>query len=309
MILVCTPNPSLDRTTVVARFAVGQIFRVGSTLELAGGKGFNVARVLHALGEDVLVVGPLGGRVGEAVLEQAGRDGLSVDPVSIAGQTRTCLSIVDRDSRQVTELYEEGPALEHSEWGRVADMIDRHLAGATLLLVCGSFPGGVADDALGDLVEAAGRYGVPAWVDCRGTQLARALARKPGLVKLNREEAEEVTGLAVVDVDDALAAAEAIRSRGAGAAVVTLGRDGAAGVDERGASFAWCPPAVDVLSAVGSGDALFAGMAAGAVGGKALAEATRTGVALGTANTLRIGAGLLNVTAAEALLPRDARLA
>ncbi len=308
MILICTPNPSLDRTADVAGFALGRIFRVGPPLELAGGKGFNVARVLHTLGEEVVAVGPLGGRVGQAVLEKARSEGLVIDPVAITGQTRACLSIVERDTHRVTELYEEGPTLEPSEWDQVIDLVDRRLATAALLLVCGSVPTGVAEDALRNLVELAAGHGVPTWIDGRGPQLARALDRNPALVKVNREEAEGVTGMRVVDVGTALAAAAEIRSRGAAAAMVTLGGAGAAGVDELGVSFAWAAPTVDAISAVGSGDALFAGTAAGVVRGEMLAEAARRGVALGAANTVQIGAGILDLADVAQLLPRVVQL-
>ena len=308
MILVCTPNPSLDRTALIAGFAAGQIYRIGQPLELAGGKGFNVARVLHTLGEEVMVVGPLGGFVGEALLEQARDGGLNTETVAIAGGTRTCLSIVDRDLQQVTELYEEGPILTTSEWSAVADVVDRHLVDATLLMIAGSFPRGVPDDALRDLIERAGTHGVPAWVDGHGLQLTRALDRRPALVKVNRVEAEGVTGRPVVDLDSALAAAGDIRARGAAAAVVTLGDDGAAGVDDLGTPFAWAPPAIDAISAVGSGDAFFAGMAAGFVRGEALDAATRRGVAHGAANAVSLGAGIVDPAVAAELLPLVVRL-
>lgn len=61
---------------------------------------------------------------------------------------------------------------------------------------------------------------------------------------------------------------------------------------------------MDVVSAVGSGDALLAGVAAGTMRGSPLAEAVRLGVAVGAANATRVGAGLFDAALVEPLLAR-----
>ena len=57
MILTVTLNAALDVTYEVRRLTPGAVHRVGAPAARAGGKGVNVARVLHALGETVHVTG------------------------------------------------------------------------------------------------------------------------------------------------------------------------------------------------------------------------------------------------------------
>ena len=64
MIVTVVPNPSLDKTVVIPGFAVGQLYRPAQVVTLAGGKGSNFARALHTLGQQSLVVGPIGGYTG-----------------------------------------------------------------------------------------------------------------------------------------------------------------------------------------------------------------------------------------------------
>ncbi|WP_460370917.1 PfkB family carbohydrate kinase, partial [Actinocorallia lasiicapitis] len=64
MILTVTLNPALDVTYAVPFWAAHTTNRVVEVRERAGGKGVNVARVLRALGQDVLALGLCGGPAG-----------------------------------------------------------------------------------------------------------------------------------------------------------------------------------------------------------------------------------------------------
>jgi tagatose 6-phosphate kinase len=60
MIVTVTLNPALDLTYAVDALVPHGTHRVATVAERPGGKGLNVARVLHALGEPVLATGLLG---------------------------------------------------------------------------------------------------------------------------------------------------------------------------------------------------------------------------------------------------------
>lgn len=67
MILTVTANPALDVTYRVGTLVPHGTHRVSAVAERAGGKGLNVARVLHTLGVPVLATGLLGGATGTRV--------------------------------------------------------------------------------------------------------------------------------------------------------------------------------------------------------------------------------------------------
>jgi fructose-1-phosphate kinase PfkB-like protein len=93
-------------------------------------------------------------------------------------------------------------------------------------------------------------------------------------------------------IEDVLAAARRVQDRGIELVVVSLGERGAVGLG-RGGSAWQARTALDrpVVDAVGSGDALVAGLVVSLSRGEALPEALRWGVACGAANTLLAGAG------------------
>jgi ribokinase len=105
----------------------------------------------------------------------------------------------------------------------------------------------------------------------------------------NESEAEALTGLPVTSVEDALAAAKALRAMGAGAAIITLGDKGALFHD--GTRTLHVPPfmAGAVVETTGAGDAFNGGFAAALSEGMDPAEAARFAAATAGISVTRAG--------------------
>ncbi len=303
MIVTLVPNPSLDRTVVIPGFSAGQLYRPAQVLTLAGGKGFNFARALRTLGRQCLLLAPVGGHTGQLLLELAQQEGLICEHIALASELRTCLTIVDPAADyRLTEVYEQGAPLEADAWERLLARTAHHLAQASLLAVCGSFPPGTPRSALRNFISQANATTTPVFLDTHGGQLAEALAAGPALLKINQFEAGELVGRNLDTPLQALAGAEELQRRGAKAVVITLGKQGAVGLTDEGQAFAWAAPEVVALSSTGSGDALFAGIVAGLEQGWTLPASARLGIAAGAANTLQIGAGQFTFAQVQSLL-------
>lgn len=117
----------------------------------------------------------------------------------------------------------------------------------------------------------------------------------PGMLALcdfvtpNESEAEGVTGIAVQGPDDAARAAAALRARGAGAAIITLGEKGALYHD--GARTVHVPAfdAGPVVETTGAGDAFNGGFATRLAEGADPVEAVRFGCATAAISVTRPG--------------------
>lgn len=302
MILTIVPNPSLDKTAIIPHFELGKIFRPPSVLGLPGGKGLNFARALRNLDGDPLVVGPFGGYTGQAILSHAATEGIRCDPMPIPGETRTCLSIVDPATGQITELYELGPEFGADDWDIFIEHISKHFSSAERLVLSGSCFPGTPETGLYDLTQAARAAGLEVFLDTYGQRLHHALAAQPTLVKCNQAEASDLLQQNIASPAAAFAAASEIQRRGASAVVITLGKHGAIGVDQRGIKFGWEAPNTGSIFTTGSGDSLFAGIVAGLSQYQTLAEAVCLGVAAGAANTLQPGAGIFEASQVMELL-------
>jgi tagatose 6-phosphate kinase len=295
-IVVVTPNPAVDVTYRVARQQIGVTQRVHDVRRMPGGKGLNVARVLAALDTPSLSLLPLGGMAGTWIARELDERRMPARIIPVTGDTRTTVTVVD-DAAHPTMFGEPGPSLSDAEWAAVtaaiAETISAEAADATamLLVISGSLPPGTDPALVGGWVEAATRRGVMSIVDCSGAALLTAAAARASVLKPNRQELREATG-----VDDEHEAARELLGLGAGAVVVSRGADGVA-VHTHRESVAL--PAVPGVSGnpTGAGDAAVAGLALALANGTGLDDALRHACALGAAAVLRLVAGEVDVAA------------
>lgn len=278
MIVTLTLNPSLDRTIEVDAYALGDVVRTtGGALE-PGGKGVNVTRALLLNGVRSRAVVTHGQDEGRRLVDALDGAGVDVVAVAVHGRTRSNVTVAEPDGR-VTKFNEDGPALSVDELGSVAEALLVAATDADWVVLSGSLPATVPDDHYAALVGRMVRAGSRVAVDTSGAALMHAATAGPTVVKPNRDELAEVTGLVLETLGDVVSAATVLQGYGATSVLVSLGADGAVLVEPHAVSWATCPLTA-VRSAVGAGDALLAGfLAAGGAG----PEALRAGDAWGAA--------------------------
>nr|MDT0657364.1 1-phosphofructokinase [Micromonospora sp. DSM 115978] len=278
MILTVTLNPSLDRAIEIDHLARGDVLRAASARLDPGGKGVNVSRALLANRITSRAVLPCGGDEGAQLVKLLAAEGVDLFAVPIAGRTRSNITLAEPDGT-VTKVNEPGPGLTPAEFEAVTTQVLAAAEAATWVVVCGSTPPGLPVEAFGLLCGKLVEAGARLVVDTSGPPLRVAAAAGAALVKPNREELAEVVGRKLTSLADVVAAADQLRSWGAGAVLASLGADGAVLVDGTVVLAGDCPVA-QPRSSVGAGDALLAGfLAAGAAGPAALAEGLAWGAA------------------------------
>jgi len=303
-IVFVAANPSIDRLYEVDRLVDGSIHRPTVVVARPGGKGLNAARAAAALGARVTAAGIVGGRSGDWIVDRLAEIGVEARMARADAETRTCVSILDRSTGALTELYEPGEAIEPGAWdlleALVALELDRGDVGA--LAFSGSLPPGAPTNGYARVARIAAARSVPVLADTYGPALADVLAERPTVIKVNAAEAGDAVGMTVGDAAAAVAAARVLIDRGAVGVVVTLGIAGAVAVSSAGEA-RLDPPDVRGAYPVGSGDAFLAGLASALVDGAPLVKAARIGMAAGIANALLPGAGDLDRATAERLVP------
>lgn len=282
MILCVAPSPAWDVTYGVERFREHATNRARTVSTRAGGKAVNVARVLHALGEKVAVVAPVGGPTGELFAADLSASGIPLVAVHTSSDLRRTVTVVSDESGDAT-MVNEGSRL--TDWPAFLSCATDLMDETSLVVASGSLPGGAPVDAYGQLARTATHRGVPVLVDTSGPALAAALASSPSLVKPNLAELPDVSGV----TDPLEAATHLARSSGA-AVVVTMGAEGMVlAVGEE----AWRGSVDETLrgNPTGAGDAALAAFARGLRSGSTWPDMLTDAVALSGAAVLAPYAG------------------
>ncbi len=304
MIITVTLNPSLDEWVDLPALRVGELNRSTSFVRYAGGKGINVSRVVRELRGQTIAYGVAGGVDGKIFRELVDELHLRHDFVSVTGSTRNNYKILTEKPRSFTEINTPGPRVSAKVLAELKRRVFAHRVRPKALALSGSLPPGAPKSAYADWIRFARKRGIPAVLDASGEPLRLGMKVRPWLIKPNRQEAAEIWGRAIADVDTGVAAALALRERGPENVVLSLGPEGALLVCGDPVQV-WhaTSPGIRVISAVGAGDSLVGGLLQGWVSGRPLTEAFRLGVACGAATAMTPGTELCHRKDIERLLP------
>lgn len=304
MILTVTPNPCVDKTVYVDRLEVGAFLRARRYGCVPGGKGSNVSRAVHALGAPTRALVLVGGHTGAHVVDMIRHDdGVEPIPVWVEAPTRTITTILEEPIHRQTAFFEPGPSVTPKEAAKLLDTFQEAVRTATVATFNGTVPDPVLADAYREMISTAKASGVYTILDSHGPEFARGLEALPHLVKPNRAELEELLGYPLDTDEKCWRAMDRLIARGIERVVLSLGARGAFVAASDG-HFEVIPPKIDEVNAVGSGDALVAGLAVGIHQGLPFEAAARLGVAAGAANALSWDIGHFSREDVETLLPQ-----
>ena len=296
-VVTVTLNPAIDQTVTIPNFAAGKVNRVQHVRSDPGGKGVNVAHILADYGHRVAVTGFLGAENAAPFDALFARKQIADHFVRIAGQTRVGIKIADPVLRQTTDINFPGQAPTPADVEALYRRLDA-MHGRWVVLA-GSLPPGVEATIYRDLVTALKASASNVALDTSGEGLRYAVEAVPQVIKPNIHELEDLVGAQLTTTEAIVAAAHTLIARGIRLVAVSMGSDGACLVD--GATVVMArPPAVEVRSTVGAGDAMVAGIIAGQLRNMPLPACARLATAFSVDAITHVGSGLSSPAAIEA---------
>lgn len=289
-------NPSVDISYHLAEFTLNNVNRVTNVGKTAGGKGLNVARVIHLLETPVIATGILGGTLGNFIENQLDRDGIDHDFLKTNQESRNCIAILHGGNQ--TEILEAGPQFSENEKNRFITHFKNLLKKGTLITISGSLPRGLDASVYVEMIRLANQEQIPVLLDCSGKIMEKVLQDSDGtpyLIKPNMDElnqllqknidAEDLKGLRTALLNPLFDGIEWV--------VVSLGSKGAF-IKHRHEYFQVKIPSVFVVNPVGSGDSTIAGLAVAISKGKSPEEIMKTAMTTGILNALEKQTGFID---------------
>lgn len=194
-VTVCL-NPAIQMTLVLPALVIDEVNRARASHADPGGKGIHVSRVLGQLGESVTHITQVGGRTGDWFMSMAGGEAFELSRVDSGVDVRLCYTLVAGSS--VTEIAEEGHAVDARVDTAVRDRYRERLEGADCVVISGSRAPGFADDIFPWMVRECAARGKAVMVDYRGRDLTGSLSQGVTIAKPNlREFSETFLGVTV----------------------------------------------------------------------------------------------------------------
>ncbi|SFS13750.1 1-phosphofructokinase [Agrococcus baldri] len=292
-VVIFTPAPMLTVTVEEHRGEPDVHFHVG-------GQGVWQARMLVALGAEVVLVCTVAGEAGSITQHLLAAEGFQV--VAIERDGVSPAYIHDRRGGEREAIVEaRGEPLSRHALDSLYSATLREAAEAELVILSG--PDGdemLEADVYRRLASDMRQLGRPVLIDLAGDRLESALEGGVDVLKVSHEEL--VADGRVKDGDDEQQLLAAARELAEDIALVAVTRAeaGSIVVGEEGA---WrvVAPELEPVDTHGAGDSYTAGIAAVLAAGGSHAEAVRLGAAAGAVNATRRGLGTGDAEAIRAI--------
>jgi len=306
-IITVTLNAAMDVTYVVDHFIEENTNRVQVVHSQGGGKGNNVARTVHRLGCKTVACGWIGGDTGQRIRNDIDHEGIPQSFCEISqGESRTCLTILEKMTGKITELLEPGLSVTQTDIIHFANHLTELIKSSDYVLFLGSLPLGCDITDFREIVAAASRVGARIVLDTSGPALSAGALWKPYILKSNEYETEELIALLNLQLNFAATADQSDRRLdvlkqhlntllewGVALPIITLGSKGAIALHNGSVYYAKSSP-IHSINAVGSGDAFLGGLLWGLVHGVNFEWALSVAIAAGAQNATNLTAGQID---------------
>jgi len=293
-VLTVTLNPALDLTVQLPSLRLGEVNRSDSLQVHAAGKGLNVAQVLADLGHQLTVTGFLGEGNPQAFEQLFAARDFADEFVRVPGETRSNIKLAEAGG-QVTDINGPGLMVSEAHCAELLARLERLAPTHDLVVVAGSLPRGIASQWFVQLLNTLKALGVRVALDTSGDALREGLSASPWLIKPNEEELAEAGGIALNKSSELTAEARRLQAQGIEHVVVSQGANGVSWFSPNLALHA-IPPKIQVVSTVGAGDSLLAGMLHGLLEGWPAERTLTHATAIAAQAVGQVGFGITGTT-------------
>jgi 6-phosphofructokinase 2 len=285
-------NPSIDKSAGVERVIVERKLYCKTPTYEPGGGGVNVSRAIKKLGGESNLLYSSGGRVGQLLNHLLDEEKISHQPICIKGTIRENVIIFEESTGLQYRFGMPGPVLHEEEWQKYLDELGGIKPRPDYIVASGSLPFGVPVDFYARVAQLGRERGIKVIVDAPSENLKSVLQEGAYLVKPNIREFRGLFDEEIKEEPQIKEKARAIVEAGQSEVVViSLGAAGVIMAFDKTVEHI-VPPTVPVISKVGAGDSMVAGIVLSLARGMPICEAVRFGVAAGSAAIMTPGTEL-----------------
>ena len=300
-ILTVTANTAIDYFLEVDHLTTGDNILAKSCTEFVAGKGVNVAKAVESLQCQISTLGFVGNQ-SLPVFDAIESKFLKTDFTLVEGKTRSNITLADASQQQETHIRTQGFHVTSADCNRLTEKLETCIRTGDIVVLSGSLPPGAAKTLYQTWITLCNDKQALAFLDTSGESLAQGLQSRPYLIKPTLMELEDLMGRSLSNEKAIVSAAREINKLGVQWVVVSRGEQGIIVITNEVSLAANIEHgSKKVISTIGCGDTLVAGLAVATLCKYPLPEVIKSGISCATANLFSNEPGRFDPLVAETL--------
>lgn len=295
MIYTLTLNPAIDYYMTMENFQLGALNSLEEGYTLPGGKGINVSKVLKNFSVESVALGFIGGFTGDYIIKHLKEYQIENDFVTLNENTRINIKLKTKDAE--TEIAGISPKITVENIDELLKKFQQ-VKKEDIVILSGSVPSSVKATIYADIIKLLPKE-VKIILDTRGIPFVEGLKANVYLTKPNNHELEEFFNRKLNNLDEIIEAGKELQKLGSENVLISLGKDGSILIT-KDEVYVGNAPQGKLISSVGAGDSMVAGIVYGIAQGNSLVEAYKYGIASGSSTAF--SEGLTTIDGMKSLL-------
>ena len=285
MVYTLTLNPAVDYYIDMNNFEEGELNKVNNAYTLAGGKGINVSKVLKNFNVDSIALGFCGGFTGDYIKKHLKEYGIKENFIYLEEDTR--INIKLKTEKTESEIAGKSPNVPKEKTDELLTFINTNIKENDILVLSGSVPNSVSSSIYKEIINKSCKN-IKIILDARDEAFKIAVKEKVFLTKPNKKELGEYFNKTIETTEDIIKYAKELIKEGSENVIVSLGKEGSVLVTKDEVYIGNAPEG-KLISSVGSGDSMVAGIVYGLSKNLSLSDAYKYAIASGSSTACSEG--------------------
>lgn len=284
MIYTLTLNPAIDYYMSMGNFQLASLNSLEEGYTLPGGKGINVSKVLKNFSVESKALGFVGGFTGDYIKKHLNEYEIESDFIELQENTRINIKLKTKDSE--TEIAGKSPTISRENVKELLKKFEE-IKKDDVVILSGSVPNSISKSIYADIIKLLPKD-CKVILDTRGLHFVEGLKEGVFLTKPNNHELEEFFNRKLNNIEEIIQAGKDLQALGSKNVLISLGKDGSILITEKEVYIGNAPQG-KLISSVGAGDSMVAGVVYGIAKGMTLEDSYKYGIASGSSTAFSEG--------------------
>lgn len=286
MIYTLTLNPAIDYYIDMGEFELGKLNKINNAYTLPGGKGINVSKVLKNFEVENVALGFYGGFTGNYIKTHLKDYGIKDNFICLEEDTR--INIKLKTSNSESEISGKSPNISDKDIEELFKLIE-NIKEKDILILSGSVPNSISNSIYKDIIDLLkNKNDIKIILDSRDEAFKKAIKSGVFLSKPNKNELKEYFNKEINDFDDIVFYSKKLLEEGSQNLIVSMGKEGSILIT-KDSIYRGNAPDGKLISSVGAGDSMVAGIVYGINKGLSIEESYKYAIASGSATACSEG--------------------